>query len=71
MISNVRYWSFKTINLKKSVPSSRFASSRWCWHCSHTSRPVVLFGSAVGYALPGYVTAAWSALRPRARAAPS
>jgi hypothetical protein len=32
---------------------------------------VVLFGSAVGYGLSGYVMAAWTAMRRRARAAPS
>jgi CDP-diacylglycerol--serine O-phosphatidyltransferase len=72
MISNVRFWSFKTINLKKSVPFVAVCLIALVLALLAYEPSVVLFAGAVGYAISGYVTAAWAALRRRrARAAPS
>jgi CDP-diacylglycerol--serine O-phosphatidyltransferase len=70
MVSNLRYWSFKTFNLKKSVPFVVplvivifVALVVW-------QPPIVLFAGFVAYALSGYAVTAWQAMRKR-RAAPS
>ena len=64
MVSNLKYWSFKAINLRKSVPFVvgagrspwrwrwRRCSRRWC--CSRASSPT---------RSPGYVVSAWLLLR--------
>ena len=71
MVSNVRYWSFKTINLKKSVPFMAVIVIAIVIALLSYQPPIVLFAGFVCYALSGYVIAAYSALRRRRRPAPS
>ena len=65
MVSNVKYWSFKSINLKKSVPF--FALLLFVLFLALLSyQPAhVLFGGFVIYALSGYVGTAGMAWRRR------
>jgi CDP-diacylglycerol--serine O-phosphatidyltransferase len=70
MVSNLKYWSFKTFNLKRSVPFVVplvivifIALVVW-------QPPIVLFAGFVAYAISGYAVTAWHAMRKR-RAAPS
>ncbi len=65
MVSNVRFWSFKTINLKKSVPFVAVCIIAVVLALLAWQPAVVLFAGFVGYALSGYVFAAWAALRRR------
>ena len=70
MVSNLKYWSFKTFNLKRSVPFVVplvivifVALVVW-------QPPIVLFAGFVAYAISGYAVTAWQVMRKR-RAAPS
>lgn len=63
MVSNVRYSSFKDINLRKSVPFIAVAAIVLVFGLVSTNPPVMLFGLFVVYALSGYVTGAWQLLR--------
>ncbi|MDD5298645.1 MAG: CDP-diacylglycerol--serine O-phosphatidyltransferase [Rhodocyclaceae bacterium] len=70
MISNVRYWSGKDINLRRSVPfmvvpAIGLAIALVSWYPAG-----VLFGLFLCYAASGYVLGAWSWLRPRNGRAP-
>lgn len=69
MVSNVRYWSFKTINLKKSVPFVAVVLIAAVVALLSWQPPAVLFALFVGYALSGYVLVGWRMLRRRPRAA--
>lgn len=65
MVSNVKYYSFKTINLKKSVPFvAVFLVVVFLALLSYQPAHV-LFGAFVVYALSGYVGSAWMLLRRR------
>jgi CDP-diacylglycerol--serine O-phosphatidyltransferase len=72
MVSNVRYYSFKTINLKKSVPFLAIFVFVLLIALLSYQPAIVLFAGFVGYALSGYVASAWQwfALRRRRAAAP-
>lgn len=59
MITNVRYYSFKDINLRKSVPFVAVAAIALVFALMALRPEVTLFGFFVGYALSGYVMAAW------------
>jgi CDP-diacylglycerol--serine O-phosphatidyltransferase len=65
MVSNVRYWSFKTINLKKSVPFVAVVLIAAVVALLSWQPPAVLFALFVAYALSGYVVAAWGMLHRR------
>ena len=65
MVSNVRYWSFKTINLKKSVPFMAVVLFAAVVALLSWQPPAVLFALFVAYALSGYAIAAYSAIRRR------
>ena len=79
MVSNVKYYCFKTINLKKSVPFlAIFAIVIFLALLSYQPA-IVLFAGFVVYALSGYVGSAYmwlsgvgrrSRRRPSASAAP-
>jgi CDP-diacylglycerol--serine O-phosphatidyltransferase len=69
MVSNVRYWSFKTINLKKSVPFVAVVLIAAVVALLSWQPPAVLFALFVGYAVSGYVLVAWRMLRRRPRGA--
>ena len=65
MISNFRYYSFKDINLRKSVPFIAIAAIALGFVLISSYPPGVLFGLFVVYALSGYVLACGRLLRRR------
>jgi CDP-diacylglycerol---serine O-phosphatidyltransferase len=67
MISNVRFYSFKDINLKKSVPFFAIAAIALGFALVSLSPEIALFGFFVVYGLSGYVMAAISLLKRRAQ----
>jgi CDP-diacylglycerol---serine O-phosphatidyltransferase len=66
MVSNVKYYSFKTINLKKSVPFLAIFVFVLVIALLSYQPAIVLFAGFVGYALSGYVGLAWSRMHRRA-----
>jgi len=58
MISNIRYYSFKNINLKKSVPFFVIAAIALGFAVAAVSPEIALFAFFVIYCLSGYVQAA-------------
>jgi CDP-diacylglycerol---serine O-phosphatidyltransferase len=69
MVSNLKYWSFKTINLRKSVPFVVILLSVAVIVLLSLYPPLVLFAGFVAYALSGYVMTAWQWLRRSRRSA--
>jgi CDP-diacylglycerol--serine O-phosphatidyltransferase len=65
MVSNVRYWSFKTINLRKSVPFLTVFFIVVSFALLSYQPAMVLFGGFVAYGLSGYIGWAWLRLRRR------
>ncbi len=65
MVSNLKYYSFKTINLKKSVPFVALLSFVVFLALLAYQPPLVLFGAFVAYSVSGYVVSAWQLLRRR------
>jgi CDP-diacylglycerol--serine O-phosphatidyltransferase len=59
MVSNVPYYSFKTFNLKKTVPFLAIFAFVLVIALVWYQPAIVLFAGFVGYALSGYVAAAW------------
>ena len=57
MVSNVRYYSFKDINLKKSVPFFAVAAIALVFALAAYKPEIALFGFFVVYGLSGYVLA--------------
>ena len=72
MVSSVRYYSFKTINLKKSVPFLAIFVFVLAIALLSYQPAIVLFAGFVGYAVSGYVASAWKwiAMRRRRNAVP-
>ena len=70
MVSNVKYYSFKTINLKKSVPFVAVFLIVVILALLSYQPAHVLFGAFVAYALSGYVGSAWMLLKRRAAPPP-
>jgi len=66
MVSNLKYWSGKAINLRKSVPFVVVLAGAVVVALTALQPPLVLFACFVVYALSGYVVSAWLHLR-RAR----
>jgi CDP-diacylglycerol--serine O-phosphatidyltransferase len=71
MVSNVRYYSFKTINLKRSVPFLAIFVVVLLIALVSYQPPIVLFAGFVAYALSGYVASAWQWTATRRRRAGS
>lgn len=69
MVSNVKFYSFKTINLRKSVPFWTMLLVVLFFVIITIDQPRVLFVLFVAYALSGYVTWAWNRLKGRKRSA--
>ncbi len=69
MVSNLKYWSFKTINLRKSVPFVVILLSVAVIVLLSLYPPLVLFAGFVAYALSGYVMTAWQWFRRSRRGA--
>jgi CDP-diacylglycerol--serine O-phosphatidyltransferase len=62
MVSNVRYWSGKDINLRKSVPFMMIVAFAVGFALVSSYPPGVLFGLFLAYALSGYVLSGWRLL---------
>lgn len=62
MVSNIRYYSGKDINLRRSVPFIVIAGIALGFALISSYPPGVLFALFLGYALSGYVMAAWGRL---------
>jgi len=59
MVSSVPYYSFKTINLKRSVPFLAIFVFVLVIALLSYQPAIVLFAGFVGYALSGYVATGW------------
>jgi CDP-diacylglycerol--serine O-phosphatidyltransferase len=59
MVSNVPYYSFKSINLKKSVPFLAIFLFVLVIALLAVAPAIVLFAAVVAYALSGYVASTW------------
>ncbi len=68
MVSNVLFWSGKSINLRRAVPFSVTLVFIAVLLAVHYDPPAVLFGLFVCYGLSGYVMSGWRRLR-KSRAA--
>lgn len=65
MVSNLRFYSFKSINLKKSVPFVALLLIVLLLALLVYQPPLILFVAFVGYAISGYVVSGWQWLRQR------
>ena len=65
MVSNVPFYSFKDINLRRSVPFWAILLIVLCLTIISTNPPMVLFLLFVAYGLSGYVVWVWRHTRPR------
>ena len=65
MVSNLKYYSFKAINLKRSVPFVAVLLFVVLIALLSYQPAVVLFGGFVAYFLSGFVMSGWSMLRRR------
>jgi len=65
MVSNLKYWSGKSINLKRSVPFVAIFLVVILLALVAYKPAFVLFGGFVVYALSGYVVSAWLEIRRR------
>ena len=65
MVSNVKYWSFKSINLKRSVPFLAIFVFVLIIALLSYQPAIVLFAGFVAYGLSGYAGLLWSRWRRR------
>jgi CDP-diacylglycerol---serine O-phosphatidyltransferase len=65
MVSNLKYYSFKTINLRRSVPFVAVFLIVLFFGLVSYQPPLVLFGVFAAYSIAGYVWSGWVALRRR------
>ena len=65
MVSNIRYWSGKDINLRRSVPFMVVPAIGLGYALVSWYPPGVLFALFLCYAASGYVLAGWNILRRR------
>jgi CDP-diacylglycerol--serine O-phosphatidyltransferase len=70
MVSNLKYWSFKSINLKKSVPFVAIFLIALAIALLSYQPAIVLFAGFVAYAISGYVVSGWHLVRRRRTGAP-
>lgn len=59
MVSTLRYWSGKDINLRRSVPFMVLPVIVLCYVLVSTYPPGVLFALFLAYAISGYLMAVW------------
>jgi CDP-diacylglycerol---serine O-phosphatidyltransferase len=71
MVSNIRFYSFKTINLKRSVPFLAIFAFVLVIALLSYQPAIVIFAGCVGYAISGYAASAWLALRRRRNPPPA
>ena len=67
MVSNLKYYSFKTINLKRSVPFLAIFVFVLVIALLSYQPAIVLFAGFVAYALSGYIASAWKWMGVRRR----
>ena len=65
MVSNLKFYSFKTINLKKSVPFFAVFAVAMLFALLGNEPALFLFAGFVCYAISGYVVSAWGIVRRR------
>jgi len=65
MVSNLKYYSFKTINLRRSVPFVVVFLILMFFVLVSYQPAIVLFAGFVAYALSGYVWSAWLQIKRR------
>jgi CDP-diacylglycerol--serine O-phosphatidyltransferase len=65
MVSNLKYYSFKTVNLKRSVPFVAIFLFALLLALLSYQPPLVLFAAFVAYGVSGYVVSAWMMVRER------
>lgn len=65
MVSGFRYYSFKDINLRRSVPFFVVAAIVLAFALVALKPDIALFGIFVCYALSGYLLSAWRVLKTR------
>jgi CDP-diacylglycerol--serine O-phosphatidyltransferase len=65
MVSNFKYYSFKTINLRRSVPFVVVIGLVMSFVLISSQPSAVLFGGFVAYAVSGYVWSAWLEMKRR------
>ena len=63
MVTNLKYWSFKTINLRRSYPFVAIFLIVMFFALLSYQPATVLFAAFVAYALSGYGVSAWLAMR--------
>ena len=63
MVSNLKFYSFKAINLRKSVPFIAVLGAALVVALTALQPPLVFFGGFVAYAISGYVVSAWIRMR--------
>jgi CDP-diacylglycerol--serine O-phosphatidyltransferase len=71
MVSNVKYYSFKAINLKRSVPFVAVFLIVLAMALVSYQPALVLFAGFVAYGISGYVGSAWMAWKRRRGAVPT
>ena len=71
MVSNLKYWSFKSINLRRSYPFVAIFLIVLFFGLLSYQPASVLFGIFVAYALSGYIVSAWLAVRRRRAGTPA
>jgi CDP-diacylglycerol--serine O-phosphatidyltransferase len=65
MVSNLKYYSFKTINLRRSVPFVVVFLILMFFVLVSYQPAIVLFAGFVAYALSGYIWSAWLQIKRR------
>ncbi len=71
MVTNIRFYSFKDFNLRRSVPFMFVVAIALGFAVVSYEPPVALFGLFVAYALSGYVLALTRAIRSRTSPPPA
>jgi len=70
MVTNLPFYSFKDVNLRRSVPFWAVLALVLAVMVISTNAPVVLFGLFVAYSLSGYVMWGWNLRRSRPSSRP-
>ena len=70
MVSTIHFYSFKDVNLRRSVPFIFVVAIALGFAVLSYDTPVALFGLFVTYGLSGYVLALWQAVRRKSPSPP-
>jgi len=71
MVTNIRFYSFKDFNLRRSVPFMFVVAIALGFAVVSYEPPVALFGLFVAYALSGYILALTRTIRSRTSPPPA